>query len=89
MKTLFCVPTSEIFILAMAILALKTLSAMGEDRRRYEILFRLGLGEEGRRRNLIKSWIIQLTFSTKQYIMMTSDTEHFKTATVATGKYDL
>lgn len=36
---------SAVFLLmAMAILALKTLSALGEDRRRYEILFRLGLG---------------------------------------------
>ena len=32
-------------LLAMAILALKTLSALGEDKRRYEILFRLGAGE--------------------------------------------
>ncbi|RKJ20883.1 ABC transporter permease [bacterium D16-50] len=45
--------TAGVFLLlAMAILALKTLSAMGEDRRRYEILFRLGLGEEGRSRAL-------------------------------------
>ena len=35
-------------LLAMAILALKTLSALGEDRRRYEILFRLGAGERER-----------------------------------------
>lgn len=32
-------------LLAMAILALKTLSALGEDKRRYGILFRLGMGE--------------------------------------------
>lgn len=41
-------------LLAMAILALKTLSAIGEDRRRYEILFRLGLGEEERNRTLFR-----------------------------------
>lgn len=35
-------------LLAMAILALKTLSALGEDKRRYEILFRLGAGERER-----------------------------------------
>ncbi len=44
---------SAVFLLlAMAILALKTLSGLGEDRRRYEILFRLGLGEHGQARAL-------------------------------------
>lgn len=39
-------------LLAMAILALKTLSALGEDKRRYEILFRLGMGEREQARAL-------------------------------------
>lgn len=39
-------------LLAMAILALKTLSGLGEDRRRYEILFRLGMGEREQARTL-------------------------------------
>lgn len=47
--------TAGVFLLlAMAILALKTLSAMGEDKRRYEVLFHLGLDEEGRSRTLFR-----------------------------------
>lgn len=47
--------TAGVFLLlSMAILALKTLSAIGEDRRRYEILFHLGLGEEGRSQALFR-----------------------------------
>lgn len=41
-------------LLAMAILALKTLSALGEDKRRYEILFRLGMGEREQSRTLFR-----------------------------------
>lgn len=44
---------SAVFLLlAMAILALKTLSGLGEDKRRYEILFRLGVGEREQARAL-------------------------------------
>ena len=39
-------------LLAMAILALKTLSGLGEDKGRYEILFRLGMGEREQARAL-------------------------------------
>jgi len=39
--------TAIVFVfMSMAILALKTLSGLSEDRRRYEILFRLGAGEK-------------------------------------------
>lgn len=41
-------------LLAMAILALKTLSALGEDRRRYGILFRLGMGEREQAKALFR-----------------------------------
>lgn len=44
---------STVFLLlAMAILALKTLSTLEEDRARYQILFRLGVGEQGQARAL-------------------------------------
>lgn len=44
---------SAVFLLlAMAILALKTLSGLGEDKGRYEILFRLGMGEREQARAL-------------------------------------
>ncbi len=44
---------SAVFLLlAMAILALKTLSTLEEDRGRYRILFRLGVGEQGQGRAL-------------------------------------
>ena len=44
---------SAVFLLlAMAILALKTLSGLGEDRQRYGILFRLGMGEREQARVL-------------------------------------
>ncbi len=46
---------SMIFLfLAMAILALKTLSGISEDRRRYQILFRLGVGERQQGRTLFR-----------------------------------
>lgn len=41
-------------LLAMAILALKTLSALGEDKRRYGILFRLGMGEREQSKALFR-----------------------------------
>ncbi len=40
--------------LAMAILALKTLSSIGEDRKRYELLSCLGVGERERNRTLFR-----------------------------------
>ncbi len=40
--------------LAMAVLALKTLAGISEDRRKYEILFRLGAGEHEQRRTLFR-----------------------------------
>ncbi|WP_300800343.1 FtsX-like permease family protein [uncultured Acetatifactor sp.] len=44
---------SAVFLLlAMAILALKTLSGLGEDKGRYEILFRLGMGQREQARAL-------------------------------------
>ncbi len=47
--------TAAVFLfLAMAILALKTLSAIGEDKRRYGILYYLGLGEKERNRALFR-----------------------------------
>ncbi len=46
---------SAVFLLlAMAILALKTLSALGEDKRRYGILFRLGMSERKQARALFR-----------------------------------
>lgn len=46
---------SAVFLLlAMAILALKTLSTLGEDRQRYEICFRLGMGEREQCRALFR-----------------------------------
>lgn len=46
---------SAVFLLlAMAILALKTLSSLGEDRQRYEICFRLGMGEREQCRALFR-----------------------------------
>lgn len=46
---------SAVFLLlAMAILALKTLSALGEDRQRYGILFRLGMGEREQAKALFR-----------------------------------
>lgn len=40
--------------LAMAVLALKTLAGISEDKRKYEILFRLGAGEHEQRRALFR-----------------------------------
>lgn len=46
---------SAVFLLlAMAILALKILSSLGEDRQRYEICFRLGMGEREQCRALFR-----------------------------------
>ena len=46
---------SAVFLLlAMAILALKTLSALGKDKRRYGILFRLGMSEREQARALFR-----------------------------------
>lgn len=46
---------SAIFLfLAMAILALKTLSGISEDRRRYQMLFRLGVSDRQRGRTLFR-----------------------------------
>ena len=40
--------------MAMAILALKTLSGLSEDRQRYRVLFRLGAGEREQSRTLFR-----------------------------------
>lgn len=46
---------ASIFLfLAMAILALKTLSGIADDRRRYQILFRIGAGARDQRRALFR-----------------------------------
>lgn len=46
---------SVVFVfMAMAILALKTLSGISDDRRRYEILYRLGASKEEQSRTLLK-----------------------------------
>lgn len=46
---------SAVFVfMAMAILALKTLSGISDDRRRYEILYRLGASKEEQSRTLLK-----------------------------------
>lgn len=50
---------SAVFLLlAMAILALKTLSALGEDKRRYAVLFRLGMGEREQAKALFRQTFV-------------------------------
>lgn len=45
---------SVFLFMAMAVLALKTLSGISEDRKRYQILFRLGQGEAEQRKTLFR-----------------------------------